>query len=460
MKFKEKQTSTGGREATEGVIAGRFALSVGRPNLPEPKGWKWTKLTDVARLETGHTPSRRHPEYWDGDVPWIGIKDATGNHGRIINDTIQHVTQDGIDNSSARILPANTVCLSRTASVGYVVIMGKPMATSQDFINWVCSDAIDYRYLAAVLFAENSSYSLFSHGTTHQTIYFPEAKAFHILLPPINLQTKIANVIWSINQKIELNRQINQTLEQMAQDIFKSWFVDFDPVRAKMEGRDTGLPKHIADLFPDELVESELGLVPKGWEIKKLEEMTSYLNRGISPKYVEDGGVLVLNQKCVRDGMVDISKGRRHDIAQRKIDGRELIIGDMLVNSTGVGTLGRVAQVLDLEETTIVDSHVTVIRPNKSYGWCFFGIMLMRAQSDIEAMGEGSTGQTELSRSKLAGMKFIAPSIALVDVFDNEVLPMRKTISNNQKECAILATIRDGLLSKLLSGEIEVGNSV
>src|SRR5438874_10867961 len=98
--------------------------------MPAPPGWEWVRLQDVARLETGHTPSREHPEYWDGDIPWIGIKDATGSHGRTILDTFQHTNQLGIDNSSARLLPARTVCLSRTASVGYVVVMGRPMATS------------------------------------------------------------------------------------------------------------------------------------------------------------------------------------------------------------------------------------------------------------------------------------------------------------------------------------------
>src|SRR5687768_10408381 len=109
---------TGGREATTGVIAGRFALAVGSPALVPPRGWTWTPLAGVAQLESGHTPSRRCPEYWDGDVPWIGIRDAVENHGRTIHDTYQHVTKLGLANSSARLLPANTVCLSRTASVG------------------------------------------------------------------------------------------------------------------------------------------------------------------------------------------------------------------------------------------------------------------------------------------------------------------------------------------------------
>jgi len=182
----DNKTRTGGRAATEGVIPGKYALSVGLPPLHAPTGWAWTPLTSVARLETGHTPSRKRPEYWEGgDIPWIGIRDATANHGSTLFDTQQHTNPLGIANSSARILPANTVCLSRTASVGYVVVMGVPMATSQDFVNWVCSEKIDHRFLKYVLLAENESLHRFSSGTTHQTIYFPEAKAFHICLPSI-----------------------------------------------------------------------------------------------------------------------------------------------------------------------------------------------------------------------------------------------------------------------------------
>ena len=190
MEGNKRQTQTGGLKATTGHIPGSYSLAVGMPDRPGPTGWKWTKLTDVARLETGHTPSRKHPEYWDGDVPWIGIRDATGNHGRTLQDTNQHTNELGINNSSARMLPKNTVCLSRTASVGYVVVMGRPMATSQDFVNWVCSDKLYYHFLKYVLLSENRSFLQFASGTTHQTIYFPEVKAFHICLPHLEYNAK------------------------------------------------------------------------------------------------------------------------------------------------------------------------------------------------------------------------------------------------------------------------------
>src|SRR5262249_8324972 len=148
-----------------------------------PKGWKWAPLAELARLESGHTPSRRHPEYWGGTIPWIGIADAKANHGGRIQHTFEYTNEIGIANSSARILPENTVCLSRTASVGYVVVMGRPMATSQDFVNWVCSKDLDPNYLKYIFVSEGKGLLRFASGSVHQTIYFPEAKAFHICYP-------------------------------------------------------------------------------------------------------------------------------------------------------------------------------------------------------------------------------------------------------------------------------------
>ncbi len=185
-------TRTGGRKATLRHIPGDLSLTVGMPNTGSRKGWRWAALTSLARLETGHTPSRKHPEYWGGTIPWIGIQNARENHGQRITDTIQKTNDLGIANSSARVLPENTVCLSRTASVGYVMVMGRPMATSQDFVNWVCSPKLKPDFLKYLFLAEGREGLLrFASGAVHQTIYFPEAKAFHICYPDMDEQNRI-----------------------------------------------------------------------------------------------------------------------------------------------------------------------------------------------------------------------------------------------------------------------------
>ena len=192
---EEPSQSRGGREATTEVRPGIAGLSLNDPGIEPPAGWTWVSLQRIARQETGHTPSRSHPEYWDGGIPWIGIRDAGDYHGQIIHETLQTVSDQGLANSSARLLPAGTVCLSRTASVGYVTIMGRSMATSQDFATWTCSPALLPKYLMFALMAEGEGIRNFGEGSTHTTIYFPEIRALHICLAPILEQHKIVGLI-------------------------------------------------------------------------------------------------------------------------------------------------------------------------------------------------------------------------------------------------------------------------
>lgn len=275
-------------------------------------------------------------------------------------------------------------------------------------------------------------------------------------VPDINKETRkqIGDVLASLDNSIAANRRLNSTIEEIAQIVFKDWFVDFGPVRAKMEGRQPpGLAPNIFALFPDALDGEGK---PVGWGFSTLGQVTNYLNRGLSPKYVDTGGVLVLNQKCIRNNTVDTAKARRHDHTLKPIDGRELQAGDILVNSTGVGTLGRVAQILYVSETTIVDSHVTVVRASPSISSNYLGLDLLRRQAQIEALGEGSTGQTELSRAKLAQLRIVLPPAEIIRQFDQTTMPLRSQFSLNLREIGTLSNFRDSLLPKLISGEIGV----
>lgn len=179
------------KSRSEDLIPGHAALAVGNPKTALPEGWAWSALVDVARMESGHTPSREHPEWWDGDVPWIGIADARDGHGRIISTTIQHTNSAGLANSAARLLPTGTVCISRTASVGYVVVMGCPMATSQDFVNWTPTPAVTSDWLRLVFCTDREVLRRFGKGSVHKTIYFPEWLSVHIAVPPLAEQTRI-----------------------------------------------------------------------------------------------------------------------------------------------------------------------------------------------------------------------------------------------------------------------------
>lgn len=196
------------RSRSQDVIDGHASLSVGDPKTPLPEGWARTALVDVARLESGHTPSRKHPEWWGGDVPWMGIKDARAHHGGEINATLQTTNEDGLANSAARLLPAGTVCLSRTASVGYVVVLGRPMATSQDFVNWICTEAVHPAWLRCVFMADPDALRRFGKGTTHTTIYYPEVLSMHVALPPLQEQVRIAERVDELLSQAEADENV------------------------------------------------------------------------------------------------------------------------------------------------------------------------------------------------------------------------------------------------------------
>lgn len=197
------------------IIPGSCGLSVNDPKTQLSDGWSWVPLIQVAELESGHTPSRSRLDWWDGDIPWIGITDARDHNGGVIHETHQKTNEDGLKNSAARLLPAGTVCFSRTASVGYVVIMGRSMATSQDFVNWVPTAALTANWLKLVLMAERPSMNRFSKGAVHQTIYYSAWLSMHIALPPVSEQKRI---IQKVDELIALCDHLKERLNH-ASDI-------------------------------------------------------------------------------------------------------------------------------------------------------------------------------------------------------------------------------------------------
>jgi len=163
------------------------------PPVPSnaPQGWSWRKLADIARLESGHTPSRQRPDWWGGDVSWISLTEIRALDGQWVESTQLRTNAAGIANSAARILPRGTVCYSRTASVGFVCIMAAPMATSQDFANWVCGDELEPEFLMHALIRSRKELREIATGATHKTIYMPQLEAFHLCAPDIAEQRRI-----------------------------------------------------------------------------------------------------------------------------------------------------------------------------------------------------------------------------------------------------------------------------
>jgi type I restriction enzyme S subunit len=410
------------------------------------------------RVTSGATPYRSESRYYQGGaIQWFKTKELGSL--RLV-DSEEKITDAAIRETSVKLFPPGTVLMAMYGDGKTITSLGileVEAATNQACCAMIPNTMVcDSRFLYYSLSHYKQDFLQIANGGAQRNLSGALIKNFCVGAPPLEEQKSIAHILGTLDDKIELNRKTNETLEAMAKALFKSWFVDFDPVRAKAEGRPTGLPAEISDLFPDSFEDSELGEIPSGWQCSPLADRAIYLSRGISPAYCEEGGVLVLNQKCVRDSRISFEKARRHDTTRKQIIGREVRRFDALVNSTGVGTLGRVAMMPICQEEVVVDSHVTVVRGSNEQESFFISSTLLNRQTEIEALGEGSTGQTELSRVVLGSVPVIFPSPQLISAYFDFAFIIQDKIEKNDQISVALASARDALLPKLISGEIRI----
>jgi type I restriction enzyme S subunit len=167
-----------------------------------PEGWELVTLTDVAQLETGHTPSRENDQYWKGNIPWLSLHDTKHLDGLTITETQQTIGPMGLANSSARLLPEGTVVFSRTATVGKATILGREMSTSQDFANYICGDNLHNEYLVHLFRFMKPEWKRLMAGSTHSSIYMEVFRNLQILLPPLKEQQEIAEKLSDVDSLI------------------------------------------------------------------------------------------------------------------------------------------------------------------------------------------------------------------------------------------------------------------
>ena len=280
----------------------------------------------------------------------------------------------------------------------------------------------DTRYLCYLL--NSMDLSGYVTGSAQPKLSQANLNAVRLFLPPISVQNKIVEYLYMFDKKIAVNQQINDNLQQQAITIFREWFLA-DP-------------------------ES------KEWPIVTLDCLTSLVSRGIAPKYTDDSEQIVLNQKCIRDHYIDVSLGRPH--TPKVINEKWLKYGDLLINSTGEGTLGRAAQVWFIPENVTVDSHVTIVRAKNQLLMYYIGLWGITHEREIEALHTGSTGQTELPRDRVKAIELHLPDDHTLIRFNAVIAPIVSAIVANQRENTYLASIRDALLPKFMSGEIDVSD--
>lgn len=225
-------------------------------------------LADIVEIISGGTPKTNIAEYWGGEIPWLTVTDFNTGY-RWVNSADKTITDLGVSNSATTILNQGDVIISARGTVGVIAQLARPMAFNQSCYGIRGKKGVsDTNFIYYALKNAVSQMLQVAYGGVFNTITRDTFKIIKTRLPHIKEQEAIACILGALDDKIEINRQMCKTLEDTAQAIFKSWFVDFDPVHAKAAGKQPErLKPEIAALFPDSFEDSELGKIPKGWRI-------------------------------------------------------------------------------------------------------------------------------------------------------------------------------------------------
>ena len=382
--------------------------------------WKECIIGDIcSKITSGGTPKSSNTSFYGGSIPWLNTKEVNFNR---IYSTEKTISQVGYDNSSAKWIPKNSVIVAMYgATAGRVAISKIELTTNQACCNLIIdSNKADYNFIYYHLCNSYLHLSSLANGGAQQNLNANQIREYPINLPSLPTQQKIAAVLSSLDDKIELNNRINQNLEQQAQVIFKSWFVDFEPFGGKM---------------------------PEGWRVGKLSEIADII-MGQSPdgkSYNEDGIGTVFYQGRAEFGT--------------RFPTRRLFTTEPKRIAKKFDTLMSVrAPVGDLnianEDCCIGRGLAAIHSKDNHQSFVHYTVVTLRPQLDV-FNGEGTVFGC-INRDALNNMKVIIPSKIDLDKFEKIVTTMDIDIFNRSEENDRLKNIRDTLLPKLMNGEIKL----
>jgi type I restriction enzyme S subunit len=414
--------------------------------------WKVKKIKDCGKVITGKTPPTKITEYFGGSYPFITIPDLDGR--REISTSARSLSHLGAKLLNRCQLPANTVMMSCIATIGKCGMTVQPSFTNQQINSVICNSKVLPKYLYYIFLTLTPTLEATGGGgSVYTNISKSRFSEVQISLPPLAEQRAIAHILGTLDDKIELNRKQNETLEEMARALFKAWFIDFEPVRAKIEGRWKrgqslpGLPTHLYDLFPSRLVESELGEIPEGWEVDRVGSHFN-LTMGQSPPgdtYNDIGDGLPFFQGRTDFGF-RYPKNRIYCTAPTRIANME---------DTLVSVRAPVGDINLAWERCCIGRGVAAIRHN--FGARSFTYHAMRSlQPEINQYEHTGTVFGSINRKQFQELIFIAPPENLVPAFESIAGIFDDKVRNNLAQSRTLAELRDTLLPKLISGELRV----
>lgn len=444
---------------------------------PVPSGWEHATLGAACKrgggdIQTGPFGSQLHAfEYVAVGIPSIMPQNIGDN--RIIEDGIARITPADAKRLSRYLVRKGDIVYSRRGDV-------ERRALVRDHEDgWLCgtgclrvrlgSTGVDPRYASFYLGHPSVREWIVrhAHGATMPNLNTSILAACPFVIPPLIEQRAIAYILGALDDKMELNRRMNETLEATARALFKSWFVDFDPVRAKAEARDSGLPTTMAGLFPASLVESELGVMPEGWKVDVLENSLVELEIGDRPK----GGVSGYKEGIPSIGAESIVGLGIFDYSKTKYVPREFFSAmpkgrlksrDVLLYKDG-GRPGQFEPHVTMFgdgfpfAECAINEHVYRLRAREELGqnFLFFWLSSEIVMDEMRVKGTG-VAIPSLNSTQVRSLTSLVPARGAVRAFDTVVEPLITRVLANCNESRTLAALRDTLLPKLISGELRV----
>ncbi len=392
--------------------------------------WKECTLNDLGTIVGGATPSTRDSSNYDnGTIAWITPKDLSTHSERFISHGERNITEKGLKSCSAQMMPKHSVLFTSRAPIGYIAIAQNEVCTNQGFKSVVPNENTDFMFLYYLLKFNKDKIENLGSGTTFKEVSGSTMKNVSVKVPPLSTQQKIAAILSSLDDKIELNNKINASLEQQAQAIFKSWFVDFEPFGGKM---------------------------PAGWKTGTVGDLCSTISKTykgnnsdivlINTSDVENGSIL--NHKLVPNSNV---KGQFKKTFQKN---------DILYSE--IRPANKHYAFVDIEETNnyIASTKLMVIRPNESVNPHYLYHILINPDliEEMQHLAETRSGtfpqitfEGELSTYEIP-LITKAEQDKVGKIFEK----IDNMIFHNINENQTLSAIRDTLLPKLMSGEIKV----
>jgi type I restriction enzyme S subunit len=407
-----------------------------------PKGWRKVKLGEIAKVETGGTPSRRNPKYFKGGkIPWLKTQELNDSY---IYDSEEKITEEALMHSNAKLFPVNTVLIAMYgATVGKLGYLKMECSTNQAFAALLPNPEVyDSKFLFYLLLKERERLISVASGAAQQNLNLSIIKNFEIFIPEdISEQKRIADILSAFDDKIELNNKIIKTLEEMAQEIFKEWFVRF---------RFPGWQKV-------KFVDSELGKIPEGWEVSKIgEKLTTILGGTPSTRnksYWENGNIPWINSGAINEFPVInptsfiTKKGLKNSAA--KLMPTKTVVLPLVISVGKLVKISMLAKEMSGNQSVVGIVGNDKITPEFIYCWVQY--------KKQEIYGSASGGaQQHINKNIIDSTLILIPKGEILDSFNRKVVPLFDTIIKKAFENQTLSALRDLLLPKLMSGEIRV----